>query len=328
MTDSDSGERRERAAKTSLAELLRSAGPRPAPSSQAEERVKDAVYQAYLGQLQRRRRQRWWLGVAASILALVVASLIFQQQQPPPIVVAHVARTLGTPGSVGDAAAAPMQSVRTRDAVSVPPGSRVLLTLTNGMGLRVNESSRLVFESPASIRLNAGAVYVETPRDAAQVPELSIETDYGAVQHVGTRFEVRVGEDALRVRVREGIAVFRGAAGTNTTIKSGEQLDYRSGAIVVGPGPGSASEAWAWVEAIRPDYRIEGRSLAEALEWLAHEAGVRLEFTDEVSRTRAASTILHGDVGSLTPRQAIRAVLAGSDLPYVIEGTRLVVGPR
>lgn len=326
---SDSDEPRDPATGKNLAELLRSAGPRPAPSAQAQERVKTAVYQAYVGQLQQRTRRHWLIGIAASLAALLVAGVLIQQRQPAQTVVAHITRTVGDAASVDAARAVPDQPVRTREAVSVAAGGRLLLTLTNGIGLRVNESTQLVFESPTIVRLDQGTVYVETPRDAAaSSADFSIQTAYGAVRHIGTRFEVRVASDELRIRVREGTALFRDASGKTATVNGGEQLDYRSGVVAVVPGPGPASDAWGWAESVRPEYRIDGRTLSEALEWLAHEAGLSLEFTDEAARTRAREITLHGDVGALTPRQAIQAILTGTDLPYDIEQARILVGPR
>jgi ferric-dicitrate binding protein FerR (iron transport regulator) len=327
---SDTDEFRERAGDASIAELLRSVPSRPAPSQAATERVQAAVYEAYLDSLRKRRRRRAALSIAASIVMIIVASFLFQQRSPTPVVVAHITRTAGD-AKVNSSAGVTDQPVRTHETVSVPHGARLLLTLTNGIGLRLDESTRLVFESPATLRLAGGTVYVETPRDvtAHRSADLVIETAYGAVRHVGTKFEVRIAErELLRVRVREGTVLFRNSLGTNTIVKAGEQLDYEGNVATVRPGPGAASDAWAWTEVVGPRYHIEGRSLAEALDWFTNQAGMRLEFADEESRARATGIILHGDVSTLTLRQAIQAILSGSDLPYAIEESRLLVGPN
>lgn len=327
---SDNDESRERTSETRIAELLRSAPSRPVPTLAAAERVKAAAYDAYLDYLQHRSRRRWRLGIAASITIMVVAGFFLQQRSTTPVVVAHITRTVGNAAKVDAAVAMTEQPLRTYETVSVPQGGRLLLTLTNGVGLRVDESTRLVFESPDRLRLDHGAVYVETPRHSTADPgtDLVVETAYGAVRHVGTQYEVRVAERELRVRVREGAVLFRTSSGTNTMVKAGEQLDYERDIATVVPGPGRASNAWAWTEVVGPRYVIEGRSLAEALEWFASEAGMRLEFTNEKSRTRATQITLHGDVSTLTLRQAMRAILSGSDLPYAIEESRLLVGPN
>lgn len=327
---SDTGEFPERDDEASIAELLRSMPSRPVPSPAATERVKAATYEAYLECLQNRSRRRWALGLAASIAVMIVAGLLLQQRSPGPVVVAHITRTVGDATEVDSAVVAAEQPVRTHETVSVPRGARSLLTLTNGIGLRLDESTRVVFESPGRLRLDQGAVYVETPHAATteQSADLVIETALGAVRHVGTRFEVRVAERELHVRVREGTVLFRSSSGTNTVVKAGEQLDYQGQIAAVGPGPSAPSDAWAWTEMIGPRYLIEGRSLAAALEWFTNQAGMRLEFTNEESRARASGIILHGDVSTLTLRQAMQAILSGSDLPYAIEESRLLVGPN
>jgi hypothetical protein len=126
--------------------------------------VQAAVYEAYLDSLRKRRRRRAALSIAASIVMIIVASFLFQQRSPAPVVVAHITRTAGD-AKVNSSAGVTDQPVRTHETVSVPHGARLLLTLTNGIGLRLDESTRLVFESPDSLRLAGGAVYVETPRD-------------------------------------------------------------------------------------------------------------------------------------------------------------------
>jgi ferric-dicitrate binding protein FerR (iron transport regulator) len=220
--------------------------------------------------------------------------------------------------------------VHTGETITVPAGSRVSLALTSGIGLRVDQSSTIAFESPVSMRLGHGAVYVETPRNSAdpRAAQFSVLTAYGAVRHIGTRFEVRVAPDAVRVRVREGTAAFRTPAGAERTVMAGEQLELQGGALKVTRGPAPTSDAWTWAEAAAPEFRIEGRTLVEALDWFTHESGLHLEFTDEATRSRAGAVVLHGAVTGLAPREAIRAVMMGTTLPYAIDDTRVLVGRR
>jgi len=331
VTDaSDPNRPHEPRAESSVARLVRSAGARPSPTVAVDKRVRATIYQEYEAELRRRRHRRWSFAVAASIALLAAGAFLLQQRAPDSVVVARITRVLGDPATVGtspSAQAVEGQRVRTGETLSVPPGSRVSLELASGIGVRVNESTVIAFESPARLRLERGTAYVETPRSTSddQAADFMVLTAHGAVRHVGTRFEVRVAGNELRVRVREGAAAFRSPAGANTTVTAGGQLEYLEGVVRVVAGPGAASEAWAWAESAAPEFRIEGRSLVEALDWFAHELGLRLEFADETARSHASAVILHGAVTGLTPRQAIGAIMMGTDLWYVIEDNRILI---
>jgi hypothetical protein len=204
---------------------------------------------------------------------------------------------------------------------------RVRLTHTSGVELRVDEDTRITFVDPVKVRLERGAVYVETHRgvNAGWAAHLTIMTAYGEISHVGTRFEVRVTADRLRVRVRDGATVFRALTGAATTVTAGEELDYRRGVVSVSSGVSPAGEAWRWIESTGPAFQIEGCNLLETLEWFAHEGGFALEFSSDAARARAATVVLHGSTSGLNPRQAIEVVLSGTEMRHDIVGNRVRV---
>src|SRR6185295_1197418 len=115
-----------------------------------------------------------------------------------------------------------------------------------------------------------GTVYVETA-DTHSVAGSQIEvlTPLGEVRHLGTRFEVHVGDGPapVRVRVRDGRVSFSREGASPVAVAAGQQLDVSEHAATLEAGPASADAAWGWTREIGPPFSIDGRSLFDCLEW-------------------------------------------------------------
>ncbi len=211
------------------------------------------------------------------------------------------------------------QSFRTGFTLRAPTGVRVVLAHKSGFQIRLDEDSTLAFVDVGVVRLDRGAMYVETPQTGqSRGAALAVVTPWGRVTHVGTRFEVRVSGEGLRIRVRDGAARFTPDHGRFATVSAGEQLNYRAGRIQVSHGLSPVGDAWNWVDRTCPVFSIEKRTLLDALLWFSHEGGYRLELASPSARARAAEVVLHGDVSGLTPREAIEVVLSGTPLRYEV----------
>jgi ferric-dicitrate binding protein FerR (iron transport regulator) len=306
-----------------MIELLRSAGPRPAPSEEATLRVRAAAQREFVlqGEQHRRRRQRWMAIAAAGLIALTCGALFTYRGRATSVIVAHVTRVVGDADALTEGT-----SVRTGQTLSTPLGVRMLMVHASGVDLRLDEHSRLAFVDPTRVRLEKGAVFVETHREAAgDAAHLTVLTKFGEVSHVGTRFEVRVAANVLTVRVRDGASEFRPLSGAAATLTAGEGLEYRAGRLRISHDVSPVGSSWSWVEEAGPTLEIEGRNLLETLEWLAHEGGYQLRFATENARAKAAVIVLHGNISGLTPREAIEVVLGGTEMRHAIVGDQLQV---
>jgi ferric-dicitrate binding protein FerR (iron transport regulator) len=145
------------------------------------------------------------------------------------------------------------------------------------------------------------------------------------VRHIGTRFEVRVDRDTVRVRVRDGIAIFAGNAIAPTVIEAGRQLSIEGGRVTLEQGPMASDLDWSWIQTIAPRFDIEGRSLFDTLEWLAHESGLKIIYASPAVRDRTREVVLHGSIEGLDLRQALTAVLSGSGVEYIVRADRIEV---
>jgi len=294
-----------------VATLIRMAGRRPGVDGERTARVRAAVKQEWRGTLRRRRWTR--IGAAAAIAATVGGVLLFRST-PKPVapalapIVAHIQAVHGT------TALRAASELRAGAELQIPPGASASLDW-NGATLRLDAGTRLRLDGRDVATLQEGAVYYAADAGRAAV---TLHTPLGDVRDVGTRFEVRLREDGVVVRVREGAAMFRGrtARARSELLATATSIEERSIA--------TSGAAWSWIEEAAPPIALEGKTLEEVLRYVAAEKGLALAWS---SGEGARAIRLHGDV-PLTAGEALDAATAAAGVRYRIDGDRLLVGRR
>jgi ferric-dicitrate binding protein FerR (iron transport regulator) len=169
-------------------------------------------------------------------------------------------------------------------------------------------------------------VYVDSglPPEGGRV---EIVTPAGTARDVGTQFELQVAGTRLRLRVREGsVSIDRG--GRSLRGAAGEQLVIDDMGGVARSTIAPVSDVWAWAESLAPLPDIDGRPAAQLISWVARETGRRLRYESPAIEVRAATVILHGDIRHLPPLAALEAMLATTDLEYVLDGDTIEIRAR
>lgn len=345
-----------------VGELVRLAGPRPEISAERTERHRTlarAHWERRVRTRARRRRARFGLA-AAAVLALALG-WHWQRQQIPatrPLIadsddvsrddgpavarISEPALPAVRPEAIAEAAPArnnPGETPATQTPATLAvengevlrdgawletaPQSRAALRLASGHALRLDVDTRLRVVAPAVIALERGTVYVDS-HAASSGGSVEIRTPLGVATDVGTRFEVRLRDSSLRVRVREGIV--------NVT-RDGRIHEARGGSELVLDQAGGVERRavplygpqWQWSLEIAPAFDLEGRTLREFLGWVSRETGWRLRFHDPTVAAGTASVILSGSIEGLTPVDALTVVLPTSGLHHrIIEGDLIV----
>jgi ferric-dicitrate binding protein FerR (iron transport regulator) len=208
-------------------------------------------------------------------------------------------------------------SVRTSSA------SRAALTVGDRYSVRLAEATELRLLSDDELQLVAGKVYVASLTELGGT--MVITTAAGEVSDIGTRFEVQLRPEGLRVRVREGeVAIdrplgrLRGVAGEELIVKTDGTI--RRGKIQ----PDDA--AWQWTQALAPTISIDGQPLTTLLRWVERETGRIVRFANVDVERAVNTTILHGDIGSLAPMDALSVMLSTTDFRHRIlqDGTIII----
>jgi ferric-dicitrate binding protein FerR (iron transport regulator) len=287
--------------KDSIATLVRLAGRRPEAVAERAARVKAVVAEEWRATIRRRRQVR--AGVAAGVAAGLAGVLLMRSQPatPIPTVVPIVARVQTIHG--------PGRPLRAGARLNIPENAYASLEW-NGATLRIDGGTQLTLDSPNAATLHRGAVYY-----TGNGARVTLHTSFGDVRDIGTRFEVRLIEDAVRVRVRDGAVELRG-----TTARAGTELVATRTDVTAHAASTSGAE-WAWIEQAAPPILLEGRTLDSVLRQVAEEKGLRLAWK------HSRDVLLHGDV-PLSATEALDAATAAAGVGYRIEGDRLIVGGR
>lgn len=270
-----------------IATLVRLAGRRPEVDGERTARVRAAVADEWRATTRRRRWTR--VAATAAIAAAIGGVMLTRPRTEPPAAV------------VGTAEARQLTT----------PGDATTSVEWNGGTLRLDRETHLRFDTPRTATLLRGAIYYANDRPGVEV---TIHTPFGDVRDVGTRFEVRLRDDALRVRVRDGAVIVR-----DTTARAGTELLANRTSVTSRTIPTSGEE-WAWIENAAPPIVLEGKSLDEVLRRIAIEKGLTLE-------RNGPDQTLHGDV-PLSVGEALDAATAAAGVTYRIEGDRLIVQGR
>ena len=270
-----------------IATLVRLAGRRAQVNAERTARVRAAVAEEWKAAV---RRRRWTRVAAAVAVAASIAVVLLWLRRP---------ETMAPPSLPP---AAPQVAVAGDAPVSMA---------WNGGTLRLDRGTSVRFDAARVATLQHGAMYYANDAHGAGV---TIHTPFGDVRDVGTRFEVRLSADAVRVRVRDGAVVLR-----DQTARAGTEL-VATGTSVTSRHIATSGEEWAWIENAAPPIVLEGKSLDEVLRLIAVEKGLTLE------RSGGDQT-LHGDV-PLTVSEALDAATAAAGVTYRIEGDRLIVRGR
>lgn len=318
-------------------ELLERAGPLPELPEEDLEAITATARSAWrscwgdapIRETRRPGRRR--LAVAAALaatLALAVGLGWWWRGLDPsgsPELAAHLEAVSGSVALAGDAVAAeipsagqpvPAGAVIITGGPSGPPfdlEGRVSLRLATGATVRLDAESRLLVVSASVLELARGTVYLDTGTAVSSDARVEVRTALGTARDVGTQFMVRVEQEAMSVRVREGaVAVERGGA-TFRTGAGRQVVLHRDGRVERREAPGYGSP-WEWVTAAAPPFELEGRTLAELLDWVSRETGWRVRFADRALAESADGIVLHGSLGGVGPDQAPFVVLPGAGL--------------
>jgi ferric-dicitrate binding protein FerR (iron transport regulator) len=311
-----------------IAALLQMAGPRPRISEEARNRVWKAVHGEWQQHNVTRSRARvmGWsaasLAAAAAIVFVIVRRGDVQPSTPVmPAQLVAVARKIdgGVIAKTLAEAGAPHlldidTPVHAGDTVETSTGATAAFDWSGG-SLRVAENTRFRFDTPRTLTLTRGTIYFASAPGSRSV---EVRTPFGVIHDIGTQFEVRMAEDAVRIRVREGrIDLSRQSA--HHTADAGTELFARSEGDVKRSSIPRSGADWDWVTRAAPPMSLNG-NVQQLLGQITREKGLSLLVTDQ----SIASMTMRGNV-PLGPDEALDAVAAASGLRYRIANETLFV---
>ena len=312
--------------------LIRTAGKRTEPPEDAYQQVLAAATAVFREKTARRHERMWvlWAG-AAAVLTLALA-LMFQWTPPSAErdELARVVRVIGSAeqatGDIWQPLGETLAPLTRGTKLRTLAGGRAVLMLQGGGSLRLAAVTEVMLDAPGRLYVRQGTIYVDSGTDA-RTARLEIVTPAGTARDLGTQFELQVAGAALRLRVREGsVSIDRG--GEPVTGTAGEQISIDVLGAVERESIATDSAEWQWADALAPTPDMDGQPATALIAWVARETGRRLRYESPVVEQRAATVILHGNIRHLEPLAALDAMLATTDLEYVVEGDTMEIRAR
>ena len=309
--------------------LLHLADKGPEIPELGREQVRAALRPLWQQQVHRPRPWMWLAGLAA---AMVVAVVLAQRMTVNSTTTGPVATCITFVGEVEieDASNLFQTLGLTDEGTSIEAGawlrtdenSLTALALTGGHTLRLDSNTHLRVDGESRVFLQSGAVYVTN--ESATGGPIEVHTPMGFARDVGTRFEVRVGDEQMQVSVREGLVEIdrddmkiQVSEGRALRIDSDGSTDIRA----IRPD----SEEWAWTMRVAPPFDPEGKTVAAFLQWAAAETGLEVRYSDDHTAQFATTTYLHGRFANLSPAEAPAFVLPSTGLELEMTNGTMIV---
>ena len=306
--------------------------PRPAAVDTVRAaRVRQAVHAAWRDTSHGTRS--WTRGVALAAAAMLVVAMGLTlmnrvRERGAPQTAAPIASTLFVTSDVMFEHEAQARAGRVGETLA--PGTRIMthgghaaIALANGIELRLDANTDMTLDTETSIALAQGALYLDSSRRTRPPETVAIAARGSVIRNIGTRYEVRVSDQEVRVRVRDGRVEISGAFGLREADRGG-QLSVTSSGIVSGRASISGAD-WDWiVRASRPP-QLEGRPLPEFLAWAEREGGRPIRFADPAVERASAATIVYGAIESLTVDEALDVVLPSCGLSRRTDGDVITI---
>jgi len=331
-----------------IARLVETAGRGPTASEEAKQRIYARVQAEWRDAIQSEPvrkpapRPTWsivdWLpasfarglAVAASLMIAILAAYVAWTPEPEPAVrLATVAKSIGAAsirdgnGESSRLLGVAGRVVQAGDTLVTSGDGSVSLSLDRGMTLRVNNNSEITLTSRDSVDVRVGTVYFDSGSSTLAGNALTIDTPFGSVEHLGTQYEVRVNEDDLRIRVREGAITFRDGQ-REFVGEIGQQLLLTGQSEPIQTPISTTGPQWQWVEELATAPTADRQQLMELLVWVARESGRELSFESNVVVSAAETTLLTG-VAGLTPAETLQVITSTTNIRYRIQDERLFV---
>lgn len=308
-----------------LATLIREAGTRETPPREHYDAVFAAASDALDQKIRGNRRKNvfaWAAGIAA---IAILATWVMQMEitESVPVQVATTDRVVGVARIM--AAADDRWRSMHEDGTTLLSGARIRteadgavgLMLMGNVSLRLAAATEITIESASRIHLHQGTVYVDTGLGYPTDRITEIITANGVARDIGTQFEVRYSNSAVRLRVREGIVLFRQQAEEYRGV-AGEQLIIEDVGVTARHAVARDADDWYWVQAIAPAPHSDEQTVAGLVRWVARETGRDIHFARDDIGMRAETTLLHGNRRRLMPMEALSVMLETTDFEYVV----------
>jgi hypothetical protein len=311
-------------------DLLRQPRPVVVDAARAA-RVRAAVHTAWKDAANDTRnwKRRVALAVAAMLLVAIAVTLVRSGPEPGiPPAAAPIASTLFVTSDVifehgGQARGGRVGEWLVSGTRITTHRGHAAIALANGVELRLDSDTDITLDAEGRTSLARGALYLDSSHRTGPPDSVAIVARGTVIRNIGTRYEARLTDQELRVRVRDGRVEVSSAFGIREA-DHGAQLSVTSSGIVSGRASISGAD-WDWIVRAVPPPQLDGRPLPEFLAWAEREGGRPIRFADPALEQANAATIVYGAIERLTVEEALDVVLPSCGLARRTDGDVITI---
>ena len=207
--------------------------------------------------------------------------------------------------------------------------SGAALELLSRQSLRLDADTTLQVDSASEFRLLGGALYFDSGATSKK-PPIRIQTPLGIASNIGTQFEIRLFNNSILIRVREGEVGFM----EHTTLKPAKTIMAQEQLLINSQGGTSKehidtdSTNWHWAQDLAPGFDMNGRSVAESLNWIIRENGWTLHYQSPQIAQRVAQETMYGSIQGLDRNQMLDVLSTTTAFTFTINDRQLLVGEK
>ncbi len=299
---------------------------RQSPSDPAAHRARNEardVWQDLVAKRRRRQARRSLMAAAATVVIGMAVALLWQPLSAESWQVQVTAGSLTLSDERGLVlASATAPDAKVFDGTRAKADRPTRLILASGAEVRLSTGTQVRWQSPSSLALTQGSVYVDTHERS----DFTVATPLAEITDVGTRYLVTLHEAGVSVGVRSGIALVRTNDRSYTTQPASGQaaITEVSATQEVQQYLEAASDSrWSWIHEAPSGY--SSASVPAVLEAIANDLGQTLRYASPGDQAQLANTTYGGSLAGLAPYPALELIAGSSNLRWHEVAGELVI---
>ena len=314
-----------------IEELISTFGKREAPDElmmkKAQANVK-AHWQASVHKQKTQRKRLSMMRMAASFVALTAVLLLVKGNflQSKPVNIGEVLFAQGTVSvSTNQLDWQPLgtqTALQTGQWIKTTDASFVNFALSDQSQIRLNANTVLHLDSINQINLLKGEIYHDA--DTQKSNPLLIKTQFGMVEHIGTRYAVSVNDKELVIKVRNGLVKLASDA-VETTLSKGELLELNQQGQFQKTQITAYDAQWNWTKKALKPFVLNHKNLADFVTNYAHENGLEINWNRQEYKARQVELV--GDFAQLSDEQLLKTVFLSTKFDFTINQGILTINP-
>lgn len=310
---------------TKVETLLEQLGSRTSPDKQKSEASKAAVKAHWQQQVKthnQKKQKKYLWPMAASFLLLASLLLIRNNIQSPaiePVLLASISAYQGdvsiqqTGGSFNtlhnDSPLKHGTQLKTDDdsflSIKLLDNSEIRLAANTTLTMRIG-----------SIELKQGQLYHDTDSAFKALP-LTIKTQHGQIQHIGTRYLVNAQTNHVDVAVRSGKVKVSNNQAAEQVLNSKQKIQLIDGENSTVTPVATNDAIWGWTFKAQAEFDLNQKSLHDFIQWYAHQTGIQVDWNQLESQSKRVR--LNGSIKNMAAEEAIKTVFLSTQYSYRIE---------